>query len=197
VLVRVLAGLARPVGPQNADAQLAELVELADASGHDAHAAALSLAFERGFVRTVGRLERVEDEADGQRIDHVGGSAHVVPVRVGHDERCEAADSERTKLTGNTRLGRALVDQHRARPRLQQDPVSLPDIEHHDPEALRRRRRMIGTQAPAEDDDRGDYHQNRRAAASWGRQSREHEPKESERRERRQRLPRGELGLGK
>jgi hypothetical protein len=150
VLVRVLARPARSVGPQNADAQLAELEELADAGRHDSHASAASLAFQHGLVGAVRRLERVQDEADRQRIDDVGGPAHVVSVWVGDNERREAADSERAKLSCNTRLGRALVDQDSPSSRLQQDSVSLADVEHHDPQALRRRRGVVRTQAPAD-----------------------------------------------
>ena len=124
----------------------------------------------------------VEDEADGQRIDHVGGPAHVVPVGVGDNERGEATDSERAKLGRNARLGRPLVDKHGARSRLQQDPVSLADVEHDDPEALRRRRRMVRTQAPAAEDDREHRHQDRCPPAARGRQPREDEREERERR---------------
>jgi hypothetical protein len=114
VLMRILPGEPRPVGPKNPKPEGAELKQLPDPRRHDSHAAAASLTLERPFLRAVRRLERIEDEADGERVHDVRAPADVVPMRVGDDERREPPEAEGVELRYDSRFRRTFVDQDRA-----------------------------------------------------------------------------------
>jgi len=64
VLVRVLASEAGPVGPEDPDVELPEVVPFTDPGGHDSYAAFPGLALEGRFVGAVGGLERALEARD-------------------------------------------------------------------------------------------------------------------------------------
>ena len=92
------------------------------------------------MVRALGRETWVEHGAHIELLEHVGGAADVVALRMGEDERCKAFDAESFELAGDVRLRRALVDEDGALRDLQQDRVALADVEHGDPQSVRERR---------------------------------------------------------
>ena len=64
-----------------------------------------------------------------------GAAADVVAMPMRDDEGGEPVQAQPPQLPGDVRLGRAGVDEQRALRRLEQDPVSLADIEKRDAEA--------------------------------------------------------------
>jgi hypothetical protein len=153
------------------------------------------LTLERSLVRAVGRLERIEDEADRNRVDDRRGAADVIAMRMGDDDHRQPPDPEAFELRGDIGLRRAFVHQHGSRPGLEQDSVSLPDIQHHDAKAGRRRRGMRRLQPPADEDDDQHRREHGGAPTSWRGKLREQEAEQGEPGEGGERLPRGELGV--
>ena len=90
------------------------------------------------------RDARVEHRPDLERLEHVCGAADVIALRMGQDERDQALHAEALELSGDVSLGRALVDENRTFRNLEQDRVSLADVEHRDPEPVRERRGLAG-----------------------------------------------------
>ena len=73
--------------------------------------------------------------SDLELLEHVGGAADVVPLRMGEDERRQPSTPSLSSCPATSRLGRPLVDENRALRNLQQDRVALADVEHGDPQA--------------------------------------------------------------
>jgi len=94
VLVRILAGEAGAVRPENADPKRPEGVGASDTGGHDRHVLGGGLPLERSLVGTVRGLERVEHEADRERVDHGGRAADMVAMRMRDDHRREPPNSQ-------------------------------------------------------------------------------------------------------
>ena len=142
VLVRISAGWPGPSG-QRTRICITELEELADARGHDSHAMAASLAFERGHPGCPsapagrGRSRLAANRRCRRHRPRGLGAGGSRRARRGEGPSAWSWVATPPRAGPRRRVRRP--------PRLQQDPVSLADVEHHDPETLRRRRRVVRT----------------------------------------------------
>ena len=104
------------------------------------------------LVRARSRQVRIEHAIDGNPAQHGLGTADVVALRMREDDRSQPPHAERAELLCDVRLGRALVDEHRALRHLQENRVALADVEERDAEPVRRRQRRRRKQLPDEED---------------------------------------------
>jgi hypothetical protein len=143
-LVRVEPRQARVAGPEHAQPEAAEAERVARARDRDGDAPAPGGRQRVRVLRARSGEARVEHPPDVEAVEHAGGAADVVPLRVRQHEEREPADAEPAELGGDVRLRRPLVDEHGAFAHLQQDRVALADVEERDPQAAGRRRGRRG-----------------------------------------------------
>jgi hypothetical protein len=136
------------VRPEHAQAQGADLQALARAHRDDGHVIRLRGGDGGIVILALGGDPWIEHRTDLDRLEHAGRAADVVALRMGEDERDEPLDAEVLELAGDVSLRRPLVDQNGALPDLQQDRVSLADVERGDPKAFRDRRRVARDAPP-------------------------------------------------
>jgi len=157
VVVRIVARQTGAVRPEHFEAERAHAQPLAGADGENGHVLLPRCRDGGVMVLAFRRDARVEHRPDLDRVEHVCGAADVIALRMCQDERDQALHAEALELSGDVSLGRALVDENRTLGNLEQDPVSLADVEHRDPEPVRERRGLAGNAPPG-----GDQCENRR-----------------------------------
>jgi hypothetical protein len=133
---RVVRIVTRPDGlprPEHPKLQGADPKRATCAGGDDGDMSAACGREGRLFVGARRWNPRIEHRVDAQAAQDPRGAADVVALRVGEDDRGEAANAETAQLTCHVRLRRALVDQDVPFRDLQEDRVALPDIQRSDP----------------------------------------------------------------
>ena len=114
------------------------------------------------FARAGGSLigascwyARVEQEADGQLVDHVRRAANVISLRMSEDGSRETVDPQALQLVGDVGLRRSLVDQYGALGHLDERGVALTHVEERDAKPGGRRRNAVRRlQSPADEHER-------------------------------------------
>ena len=87
--------------------------------------------------------------------EQLGRTADVVTLRVGQHREREVTHTELAQLVVDVAFGRALVDEHRSLPDLEQDGVSLADVQNGQPEPGRRWARLLRADLPGGRDQDG------------------------------------------
>ena len=93
VVVWIVARQPRAVWPEHAEAQPADPKPLPCADGHDGDVLCARRREGCVVILALGRDTRVEHGPDLDRVEHVGGAADVVALRMGEDERGESLDT--------------------------------------------------------------------------------------------------------
>jgi hypothetical protein len=114
-------------------------------------------------VRVFEREIRVEHEPDVEPFDDVLGAADVVPRRVCHDERVEAANTHPVKLLCDASFGRPLIDENGTAWDLDQRRIALAHVEKCDAKARDRTRgRFVAGRPEAPRSDKRQRHRRER-----------------------------------